>query len=78
MQPRLHSVDIPPAAYCVGKRIMELGLERYEVEMKSIRRQSFKPYEPTPESVLAEGDVVVLLGRPENLMSAERALLTGR
>lgn len=78
MQPRLHSVDIPPAAYCVGKRIMELGLERYEVEMKSIRRQSFKPYEPMPESVLAEGDVVVLLGRPENLMSAERALLTGR
>jgi CPA2 family monovalent cation:H+ antiporter-2 len=78
LQPRLHSVDIPPAAYCVGKQVMDLGLENYRVEMKSIRRQSFKPYEPMPESVVAEGDVVVLLGRPEDLVSAERALLTGR
>ena len=78
LQPRLHSVDIPPAAYCVGKLVMDLGLENYQVEMKSIRRQSFKPYEPMPESILAEGDVVVLLGRPEDLVSAERALLTGR
>ena len=78
LQPRLHSVDIPPTAYCVGKQVMDLGLENYRVEMKSIRRQSFKPYEPMPESVVAEGDVVVLLGRPEDLVSAERALLTGR
>ncbi|HEX5538451.1 MAG TPA: cation:proton antiporter, partial [Methylophilaceae bacterium] len=76
--PRLHSVVIPPAAYCIGKRVMDLGLEAYQVEMKTIRRLSFKPYDAMPESVLAEGDSVVLLGRPENIISAEKVLLTGR
>lgn len=78
MQPRLHSVVIPPDAFCIGKRVMDLGLKNYQVEMKTIRRLSFKPYDAMPESVLAEGDGVVLLGRPEDLVSAERALLTGR
>jgi CPA2 family monovalent cation:H+ antiporter-2 len=78
MQPRLHSVVIPPGAYCIGKRVMDLGLGNYQVEMKTIRRLSFKPYDAMPESVLAEGDAVVLLGLPEDLVSAERALLTGR
>ena len=75
---RLHSVAIPPTAYAVGKRIAELGLDKLKVEAKSIRRQSFRPYDAEPESVLAEGDAIVLLGRPEDLVSAERLLLTGR
>jgi CPA2 family monovalent cation:H+ antiporter-2 len=77
-QPRLHSVVIPPGAYCIGKRVMDIGLNNYEVEMQTIRRMSFKPYDAMPESVLAEGDAVVLFGRPENLISAEKALLAGR
>ena len=75
---RLHSVAIPPAAYAIGKKIRELGLEELQVEAKTIRRQSFKPYDVEPESVVAEGDAIVLLGKPEDLVSAERLLLTGR
>lgn len=75
---RLHSVAIPPTAYAVGKQIRELGLEDLQVEAKTIRRQSFRPYDAEPESVVAEGDAIVLLGRPEDLVSAERLLLTGR
>ena len=77
-RPRLHSVALPPAAYAAGKRIRDLGLEQFEVEAKTIRRQSFRPYDAEPDSVLAEGDAVVLLGKPEDLASAERLLLTGR
>lgn len=76
--PRLHSVAIPPAAYAVGKRILDLGLEQFQVEAKTIRRQSFRPYDAEPESVLAEGDAIVLLGKLGDLASAERLLLTGR
>lgn len=75
---RLHSVAIPPAAYAIGKSIGELGLDNLQVEAKTIRRQSFQPYDAEPESVLAEGDAIVLLGKPEDLASAERLLLTGR
>lgn len=77
-QPRLHSVVIPPSAYCVAKRVMDIDLESHQVEVKTIRRNSFKPYEAEPESVFAAGDVVVLLGKPQDLVGAEKALLTGR
>jgi len=77
-QPRLHSVAIPPNAFCVGKRVMDIGLEGYNVEVKTIRRNSFKPYDAEPQSNFAEGDVVVLLGKPEDLTIAERVMLTGR
>jgi CPA2 family monovalent cation:H+ antiporter-2 len=77
-QPRLHSVVIPPSAYCVAKRVMDIGLEDHQVEVKTIRRNSFKPYEAEPESVFAAGDVVVLLGKPQDLVGAEKVLLTGR
>ena len=77
IQPRLHSVAIPPTAHAIGKRVMDIGLEVFHVEAKTIRRQSFQPYDAQPESVFAEGDVIVLLGKPEDLVSAERMLLTG-
>jgi CPA2 family monovalent cation:H+ antiporter-2 len=77
-QPRLHSVVIPPSAYCIGKRVMDIGLEGYGVEVKTIRRNSFKPYDAEPTSNFLEADVVVLLGKPEALIRAEKLMLTGR
>lgn len=77
-QPRLHSVVIPSSAYCVSKRVMDIGLEGHQVEVKTIRRNNFRPYEVEPESVFAAGDVVVLLGKPQDLVGAEKVLLTGR
>lgn len=77
-QPRLHSVVIPASAYCIGKRVMDMGLEGYAVEVKTIRRNSFKPYDAEPSSNFLEGDIVVLLGKPEALIRAEKLMLTGR
>ncbi|HLD09218.1 MAG TPA: NAD-binding protein, partial [Methylophilaceae bacterium] len=77
-QPRMHSVPLSSSAYAVGKRPIDIGLEGYNVEIKSIRRPNSNGFEPTLDVVFAEGDVVVLLGTPEYLAGAEKALLVGR
>jgi CPA2 family monovalent cation:H+ antiporter-2 len=77
-QPRMHSVLLSASAYAVGKRSIDIGLESHNVEIKSIRRPNSNGLEPTLDMVFADGDVVVLLGTPEYLAGAEKALLTGR
>lgn len=77
-QLRLHSVVIQPSAFACGKRLIDLWLEEYQVQVKSIRRRNLKGLEPTPDAILVEGDVVVLQGTPDNLTSAEKFLLTGK
>ena len=78
LQPRMHSMVLSASAYAIGKRVMDIGLQSYRVEVKSIRRQNHKGIEPTSDELLAEGDVLVLLGTPEDLLGAEKVLLTGR
>ncbi|MBU3735539.1 MAG: potassium transporter [Methylobacterium sp.] len=77
-QLRLHSVVMPPGAFACGKRLIDLWLEEYQVQVKSIRRRNLKGQEPSPDAILIEGDVVVLQGTPDNLTSAEKFLLTGK
>jgi CPA2 family monovalent cation:H+ antiporter-2 len=77
-QLRLHSVPIPTDAYACGKRLIDLWVEEYSVQVKSIRRRNLKGLEPVPDAILLEGDVVVLQGTPDNLASAEQFLLTGK
>jgi CPA2 family monovalent cation:H+ antiporter-2 len=77
-QVRLHSVIISPGAFAIGRRLVDMHLENFNVEVKSIRRPNSNGMEPTVESVLAEGDVIVLLGQPTGLTNAQNALLIGR
>ena len=77
-QVRLHSVIIAAGAFAVGRRLSEMQLESFEVEVKSIRRPNAKGPELTDQSLLAEGDVVVLLGLPAGLTNAQNAILIGR
>lgn len=76
-QPRLHSIVIGASAHCVGKRIIDTDIFGFGVAVKSIRRANHKVLEPDPSFVFAEGDAVVLLGKPADLVSAENALLVG-
>lgn len=76
-QLRLHSVSITASAYAVGKRFIDVELQDH-VEIQSIRRPNLKSLEPTSDTVFEEGDVVVLLGEPQYLVGAEKALLQGR
>ncbi len=77
-QVRLHSVIVSPGSYAIGRRLIDMHLESFEVDIKSIRRPNSNGTVPTNESELAEGDVIVLLGQPSGLSNAQNALLIGR
>ena len=77
-QVRLHSVVISPGSYAIGRSLLEMNLHNFEVEVKSIRRPNGNGETPNEESMLTEGDVIVLLGQPVGLTNAQNALLIGR
>lgn len=77
-QVRLHSVIISAGTYAIGRRLADIQLENFNVEVKSIRRPNSNGSEPTEQSLLAEGDVIVLLGQPTGITNAQNALLIGR
>jgi CPA2 family monovalent cation:H+ antiporter-2 len=72
---RLHSVTLEPGAGAIGRTLAELDLD--DVEVKAVRRRGVKA-KLGPEEVgpLQAGDVVVLLGAPEALATAEERLVT--
>ncbi|HSI95131.1 MAG TPA: cation:proton antiporter [Methylophilaceae bacterium] len=77
-QVRLRSVALPAGAYACRMRLKDLDMTQHKVQVKSIRRPNTKGLSPAPEVVLAEGDMVVLQGTPDNLSSAATFLLTGK
>lgn len=74
LQPRLGSVLLTERAAAVGRTLAELDLERL-VEVSGVRRAGVRSARPSPDWRFEPGDVVVLLGRPENLAIAEARLL---
>ncbi|MDR2188855.1 MAG: cation:proton antiporter [Azonexus sp.] len=72
---RLHSVWLGPGSAAIGRTLAELHLEAAPCEVSAIRRRGIQAIEPEPETRLEEGDVVVVLGRPEGVMAAEARLL---
>lgn len=77
-QARLHTVQLTQNAHAIGYTIGELGLERLEVEVRSIRRKNQAAAQPGEHFQLQNGDIIVLLGVPENLAAAEILLLQGQ
>jgi CPA2 family monovalent cation:H+ antiporter-2 len=77
-QVRLHSVIITNGAFAIGRSLTDMQLDVFAVEVKAIRRPNSNGAILTNNSLLAEGDVVVLLGQPTGLTNAENALLIGR
>jgi CPA2 family monovalent cation:H+ antiporter-2 len=77
-QVRLHSVIITNGAFAIGRSLTDMQLDVFDVEVKAIRRPNSNGAVLTTDSLLAEGDVVVLLGQPTGLVNAENALLIGR
>jgi CPA2 family monovalent cation:H+ antiporter-2 len=76
-QPRLHAVVMSSDAYAIGKRLSDFDFSKYAVEVKSLRRPSMQGEELTFDARLMDGDVIVLLGLPANLMKSENILLIG-
>ena len=76
-EPRLRSISLDEGAYAVGKTLKELALARDNVEVAAVRRKDTRELEPSEDTSFEAGDVVVLLGTPGALVSAESRLLKG-
>jgi CPA2 family monovalent cation:H+ antiporter-2 len=74
LQPRLHSVLLTERSAAVGRTLEDLDLAGL-VEVTSVRRRGMRSKVPPVDYRFEAGDVIVLLGRPENLALAERRLL---
>jgi CPA2 family monovalent cation:H+ antiporter-2 len=73
----LHSVILPPHAWAVGRSIAELHARGSRASVSAVRRDGIVGREPSPETLLKEGDVVVVCGTPEAVEHAETLLLMG-
>jgi len=76
-EPRLHSVALMPGASALGRGLGELALEELGVQVTALRRREQRMVSPSPQTALQAGDVIVLLGTPEQLAAAEIRLLQG-
>jgi len=76
-QPRLHPIVITEGAHAIGHTLGELDLAALGAKVRAIRRRGIRGGEPSPETRLEVGDVVVLLGVPTILVKAEKLLLLG-
>ena len=72
---RLHAVTLEAGAHAVGRALSALNLG---VQVRAVRRPGARlRLAPDEAGVLQAGDIVVLLGEPEELHAAEEKLLRG-
>ena len=74
-QERLTTVTLPPGIKSVGQTLGALALHRADVRVVSMRRGNGKTVKVHDETLLQDGDTLVLSGKPEGLAIAEQALL---
>lgn len=73
----LHSVILPPHAWAVGRSIADVTARGSRAAVSAVRRDGIVGREPSPDTLLKEGDVVVVCGTPEAIEHAESLLLMG-
>jgi CPA2 family monovalent cation:H+ antiporter-2 len=73
----LRSIVIPPGAWAVGRTLHDVRSRGMEVTFTGVRRQGILGREPAGDTVLRDGDIVVIYGQPEDLARAESVLLAG-
>ena len=73
----LKSVVIPPGAWSVSRSLRDVHERGADVVFTALRRHGILGREPSRDTRLREGDIVVLYGLPEALEHAEAVLLAG-
>jgi CPA2 family monovalent cation:H+ antiporter-2 len=73
----IKSVVVPPGAWAVGRTLGDVRGRGVEVVFTGIRRLGILGREPAVDTVLRDGDIVVIYGQPEELERAESVLLAG-
>jgi CPA2 family monovalent cation:H+ antiporter-2 len=76
-QERLSTFTLPAGARSIGRAMSELALQTLGVRIVSRRSPDGKSVATDAETPLADGDTLVLSGRPETLAIAEQRLLNG-
>ena len=81
LKDRLVRAILPPGSFLVGKQIYQSGLrETFSLNAIGIERYGKLTLSPAPDTVLKQGDILLLAGRPENLsaqtLQANLTLLT--
>jgi CPA2 family monovalent cation:H+ antiporter-2 len=76
-QERLATVTLPKEAGAVGRVIDQLAFNTIGVRIVSRRSPDGRNIDPGDDAPLADGDTLVLSGRPETLAIAEERLLQG-
>jgi monovalent cation:H+ antiporter-2, CPA2 family len=71
------SVVVPPGAWAVGRTLDEVRDRSVAVTFTGVRRQGILGRDPAGDTVLRDGDIVVIHGQPEELERAEAVLLAG-
>jgi monovalent cation:H+ antiporter-2, CPA2 family len=66
---------LPLGAKSIGKRLDHMAFHAMGVRVVSLRRGDGKSVLPDDETMLEQGDTVVLSGIPENLAVAEQKLM---
>ncbi|MGA9852498.1 MAG: monovalent cation:proton antiporter-2 (CPA2) family protein [Gammaproteobacteria bacterium] len=74
---QLYTVTLASGAHAVNRSIGELNLKNKGVVVTALRREGVVGRQPPKETVLKEGDVLVLWGTPEDLEISEEKLLRG-
>ncbi len=76
-QPRLRTIVVGASAAAVGRTLGTLNLPGMNVQVTAVRRTGAREVNPSPDTVIQEADVLVLLATQENLAKAEIRILQG-
>ncbi len=76
-QARLATVTLPPGAHTLGQPLGRLALHAMGVQVVNLRHGNGRMGPPRDDTVLAEGDTLVLSGHPTALAGAQDKLLRG-
>jgi monovalent cation:H+ antiporter-2, CPA2 family len=75
--PILRTILVGPDAAAIGKTLASLNLGGMDVQVTAVRRKGTREINPSPETRIAAGDVLVLLATQERLARAEIRILQG-
>jgi CPA2 family monovalent cation:H+ antiporter-2 len=73
----IRSVVVPPGAWAVGRTLGDVHKRGVAVTFTGVRRQGILGREPASDTILRDGDIIVIYGPPEELERAEAVLLAG-
>lgn len=76
-QERLLSISLPVGSFAIGLSTDALPLDDFGVRLKSIRRKAGKHNQPLNDFILETDDILVTLGKPNDLARLEAWLLQG-